>query len=330
MPSKLSQHDWAPLVSQHLEQNVSIADICRANPELKKSTLRYHIKKAKGEPKTKVNITLKSDQKQEEAPEPNLESAPASAPAPAPAPASSTTVIDSFLQDYTAPKHSTVDNLFSLQDIKSNKPEAPKALGKSKNWWLSSKSEPKKQKESTTTQEESAGSNNCLVLIQKMRLYFVHFPELSKLHIVPRKKGSEEPDTEKWLISLYTKKESELDKLLSFVRFHVRNQINSHSTIALATNALETGVKILEHVLMTVGVQSRGLTKTVMADDDVRRCVKEILIDHSVSSLNLGAKCDLMLKLGMKVVSTDSSNRISALSAMPPTNPEVLKKYSDL
>jgi len=62
--------------------------------------------------------------------------------------------------------------------------------------------------------------------------------------------------------------------------------------------------------LFGISVQSQDLTKTVMADPDIIRCVKEILIDNSITSLSLGSKSDLILKLGMKIVSTDSQNRI--------------------
>ena len=130
------------------------------------------------------------------------------------------------------------------------------------------------------------------------------------MHIVPHKKNTDTPDTEKWLISLYSKKQEDLEKILNFIRFHVRNNISENSSIKLASNFLETGIKVLEHILLTVGVQSQNLTKSVMEDQDIIRCVKEILIDNSVTSLSLGPKSDIVLKLGMKIVSCDSQNRI--------------------
>ena len=144
--------------------------------------------------------------------------------------------------------------------------------------------------------------------------------------------------------SLYSKKEQDLDKILNFIRFHVRNNINENSSIKLASNVLETGVKVIEHVLLVVGVKSQNLTKNVMADEDIIRCVKEILIDNSITSLNLGPKSDLMLKLGMKVVSCDSQNRIEhrieAQARSPsrqakvdpdaPLNEVLAAKYQDL
>jgi hypothetical protein len=146
--------------------------------------------------------------------------------------------------------------------------------------------------------------------VQKIRLYLTHFPDLEKLHIVPRKKNSVDPDTEKWLISLYTKKQAELDKMLNFIKFHVRNNINEQTSIKMANNLLETGTKTLEHILLLVGLKVQGLSKNMMEDEDVERCVREILIDNSISTLNLGPKADLGLKLVMKVVSTDGANRL--------------------
>jgi hypothetical protein len=210
-----------------------------------------------------------------------------------------------------------VDSMFSMDDIfqpetltrpiKSTEP--PKSRGgpggKSKSWWLSA---PKKEK--TKKEEQLEEDNEQLCLVQKIRLYFIHFPELGKLHIVPRKRGTDEPDTDKWLVSLYTKKVPDLEKMLNFIRFHTRNSLNENSSIKLASSILETGVKVLEHALVILGVKAQGLTKDVVADDDIIRCIKEILIDNSITSLNIGPKSDLALKIGMKIVQQDSHNRI--------------------
>ena len=61
---------------------------------------------------------------------------------------------------------------------------------------------------------------------------------------------------------------------------------------------------------MLVGIKSKGLSESVMEDKDVLRCVKEIMIDNSIASMAIGPKSDLVLKLGMKLVSIDSQNRI--------------------
>jgi len=326
MPNKITKERWGQLVKEH-RAGKSIADIVRENEDVKKSTFRYHIKKANVEDEGEEPTTgqeLETNQELETVTETKTEVARVvprvqvrddflSSIQPANAIVDSL-FGDSFLGQSQNRDEGSVDNMFSLDDIFNPDtlkqvdvvPEKPKsALGKSKSWWLSAPAKEKTKTEIALQEDEEQ-----LILVQKIRLYFIHFPELSKLHIVPLKRGTDEPDTEKWLISLYNKKQDALEKILNFVRFHVRNNISENSSIKLASNALETSVKVLEHVLLLVGVQSQDLTKTVMSDPDIIRCVKEILIDNSITSLSLGSKSDLLLKLGMKIVSTDSHNRI--------------------
>lgn len=168
--------------------------------------------------------------------------------------------------------------------------------GKSASWW----SKPSKPK--ALPEEERKEEEDKLVIVQKIRLYFHHFPDLEKLHIVT-------PNKDKFLIALYTKKQAELEKTLHFIQFHVRNQINEGCTTKLASTGLETAVRVLEMVLCTVGVKAKGLTHDVMADDDIQRCLKEILIEHGINTISYGPKADLAIKLGMKLAQKDAENR---------------------
>ncbi|EDQ91352.1 uncharacterized protein MONBRDRAFT_23655 [Monosiga brevicollis MX1] len=180
-------------------------------------------------------------------------------------------------------------------------------LGHGKSWWTKM---PKLKKEKTPEQERDEQQ---MVTVQKIRLYLMHFPQLEQLHIIPKKKtkGHEgEPDTEKWLVSLYTKNQTDLDKMLDFIQFHVRNSINEQTSMKLANNVVTTGSKVIEHILVALGLKVQGLTKTLMEDEDVKRCIKEIIIENGVNTLNYGPKADLGLKLVMKIVQTDSQNRI--------------------
>lgn len=361
MTSKIPKDQWNRLVDEH-RAGKTIAQIVRENEGVKKSTFRYHIKKAnQDEPQTQ--------------PEPESESKLEANIVPDIVPISEPTkrvvprvqVRDDFLTSLQPIKSDTkrsavdslfgldsmmggsaVDSMFSVNDIFNPDtlkqidvvPEKAKsALGKSKTWWLSGN----KDKAPTKSELALKEDDEQLILVQKIRLYFVHFPELEKLHIVPFKRNTETPDTEKWLISLYSKKQEELEKILNFIRFHVRNNISENSSIKLASNVLETGVKVLEHVLLVVGVQSQNLTKNVMEDQDIIRCVKEILIDNSVTSLSLGPKSDIVLKLGMKIVSCDSQNRIeqkiesqarakakAKVDNTSPLNGDLAERYKDL
>jgi hypothetical protein len=177
--------------------------------------------------------------------------------------------------------------------------------GHGKSWWSKLKPEIKKRQTPEQQRDEQQ-----MIAVQKVRLYLMHFPKLEQLHIIPVKKSTGEPDVEKFLISLYAKKQADLDKMLDFIQFAVRNQINEQTSTKLATNVITTGSKVLEHILVALGLKVQGLTKNLMEDEDVDRCIKEILIENSINTLNLGPKADLGLKLMMKIVSTDSQNRI--------------------
>ena len=366
--NKISKDRWASLIKEHVDEGKSVKDIIAANPDVKRTTFRYQLNKAKSESEpTDPNPTNPNPD-----PDPNSDSetqigtgtlaekprpqivAKRKEPEPRPEPMSMGMVEDTFLSSMNPgqfsgrpePKSSgggLVDSMFSMDDlfqpetlskpiIQKAVPKAANPMGKGASYWFSSK------KDKTDKPDPMAEDNEQLVLVQKIRLYFVHFPELSKLHIVTRKRGTDEPEVEKWLVSLYTKKVPDLEKTLNFVKFHVRNNINENTSIKLASNALETGVKVIEHVLLVVGVQSQNLTKNVMDDPDINRCIKEILIENSVHSLNLGPKADLTLKLAMKVVGTDSTNRIeqriesqAAAKAEPKAVPkELIDRYGDL
>eukprot|EP00035_Acanthoeca_spectabilis_P017077 m.356709 g.356709 ORF g.356709 m.356709 type:complete len:354 (-) comp16606_c0_seq6:3471-4532(-) len=353
MPSKIPEARWAKLIQENRDGK-TIAQICRENDDVKKSTFRYHLKKANSEPAESEQepVQVQTQVQEPIVQEPIVQT---QVQVQEQAPPRTTVTInkrDDFLTSFapenfkTQPQNrNAVDSLFSIDDIfqpetltvpVKAKSESKPLAGITKASWFSGKG-PKTVL--GLTESEQQEDNEQLVLVQKIRLYFVHFPELQKLHIVTKKKNTDEPDTEKWLISLYNKKRADLEKTLNFIRFHVRNNINENSSIKLASNVLETGVKVLEHVLLSVGVQSQDLTKNVLADDDIKRCLKEILIDNSINSLNIGAKSDLVLKLGMKIVSTDSQNRIdkqinqqAAKAQGTPSNlnDDLAKKYSDL
>jgi hypothetical protein len=335
--AKKTKSEWLQIVDQH-RSGKAVAEILQENPDLKRTTLMYHIRKD-----SKIQ-TQNQDQDQEEPqtqeqsePEPQTQTQPqpqTQTQAPAPAQAQTQDLIaDTFLDSLLPtqplqqskplmPSSDLTGGLFDPDDLveifhpdtlakpepkpePKSKSKSSNLIGKSKSWWLSAPKKPPTEKEKVLEED-----NEQLCLVQKIRLYFVHFPELSKLHIVPKKKNSTEPDTEKFLISLYTKKTLELEKILNFVRFHTRNSLNENSSIKVASNVLETGVKILELTLVTVGVQAQGLSRDVVADPDIVRCLKEILIDSSITSLNIGPKTDLAIKIGMRIVQQDSQNRI--------------------
>ena len=178
-------------------------------------------------------------------------------------------------------------------------------LSKGKSFWF----KPPKEKTPKETEEEE--ENERLVLIQKIRLYFHHFSSLQNLHIVPNKRNSETKDLGKFLEGLYSKKKLDLEKMLHFVKFHVRNQINENTSNKVVESAFQTSIKVLEHLLLLTGLRVGGLTSNVMSDPDIQRCLKEIMIDKSIHTMNFSPGVDLALKVGMGIIQTDASNRIT-------------------
>eukprot|EP00045_Choanoeca_perplexa_P004230 m.36226 g.36226 ORF g.36226 m.36226 type:complete len:319 (+) comp12461_c0_seq6:74-1030(+) len=219
------------------------------------------------------------------------------------------------------PREHLVDNLLGQADLfhpdqllqPERKPQIEPAikgkqlLGHGKSWWLN----PMKAKKPKTQEQQQ--DEQQMITVQKIRLYLMHFPQLAHLHIIPKKKtkGHEgEPDVEKFLIGLYSKKQAELDKMLDFIQFAVRNQINEQTSVKMANNIVTTGSKVIEHVLVALGLKVQGLTSSLMEDEDVTRCIREILIENSINTMSFGPKADLGIKLVMKIVQTDSQNRI--------------------
>lgn len=166
-----------------------------------------------------------------------------------------------------------------------------------------------KTKRELDKEEFEEHENERLKSVQKIRMYLNTFEDLHDLHIIPKQKNGE-PDIDKYMISLYTKKQEELDKLEHFIVFHVRNNMTSKTSSKIAHHTFETLCRVLEFTLSKVGVHAQGLTDDIMNDEDVDRCLKEILIESELYKLSYGPKSDLLIKLGMKILEKDSKNRI--------------------
>lgn len=292
--------------------------ILEDNPDVKRTTLYYHIKKAN--PNNEVNT-------------PQVREAP---------PVSEVTPrqierTDAFLNNFKSKKtgklgwqkENELMNLFGdvadtkktsfdpMSLLQDDEPPAPKhGLPMTKAFWTK---QPKTKKEIAKEESEQKETDR-LALVQKCRLYIHHFPDLGQLHLVPKKKDGE-ADVDKFIKDLYTKKEGELDKIIHLFKFSCRNRIGNHSTITIAENVLKTGTKILEHTLCLAGMKVNGLCDKVMDDEDVSRCLKEILIDSSINTLSYGPKTDLGLKVGLAIIQLDSQNRIEE---------KILKQKTDI
>jgi len=163
-------------------------------------------------------------------------------------------------------------------------------------------SKEKKSKPEQSPEEKEENENERLGFVQRIRLYLIAFPDLENLPVV-------KPDKDKYLLALYSRKQSELEKELNFFQFHVRNSVSENSGHAVVLKTFETAIRTLEVVMTYVGLRAQGLIDTIMTDQDVERCIKEICIEHSISTFSYGPKVDLLFKLGSAVIKQETINR---------------------
>lgn len=322
-------------LAQEYKNGKSIKQLLKENPGAKRGAIYYQVNK-EGATKTEPEINQEDnsnifmDVKKVSEPEQNNieerieETIPQPTPQPQPVYANVPRV-DSFLGGYrdkkdnsklTWKQESAIDRLFGdmfdtptydprqLASVK-DKPKENSLANKSWSWWSKQEKTPKQKEKEEMVEEE----NERLSLVQQIRLYFHHFPFLADLHIVPLDKKTNEPDVEKYLISLYTKKPQELERTLHFVKFHTRNQISESST-KIFENVAGTVFKFSEHFFIMCGLKVQGLTDKVMSDEDIQRCLKEIQIEHGVSTINYGPKVDLAINLCSTIAKLDTENRI--------------------
>ena len=205
--------------------------------------------------------------------------------------------LDSFIDnmniDFSPQSLNQVGKQFE-QDTK--KKTDKEVLGHTASWWT----RPFRTKKTKT--EEEQDEDDRLALVQKIRLYMLNFPDLEELHVV-------KPDKEKFLISLYSKKKGELEKTLNFLTFHTRNSISEKSTMGSAKTVLTIAGRTIEIILGLVGVKSDGLTNDIASDNDLDRCVREIIIENSINTLNYGPKTDALIRICTIVAKRDGMNR---------------------
>ena len=348
-------------LTQQFMNGAKMADILRENPGVSKSTIYHHVRNIKNSNHDKIeqpvsNNIIEHDHIEPDHIEPDhiepdhIE--PVQAPVQRQAPR-----VDSFLGSHRSKgskklswaKEDKLDSLFG--DLFADKPSYdPSQLAsvqektaeksfkdKPLSWW---KKQPKTKKEQERD-EMIETENERMKIVQQIRLYFISFPQLQNLHIIPKDKKTNEPDLEKYLISLYTMKENDLYKILNFVQFHCRNSVSENSS-KVFENVAGTIVKFSEHLLVMCGLKVQGLTEQVMADEEILRCIKEIQIESSISTFNYGPKTDLGIQLCSAIARLDTSNRIKErienqakkedeqIIEKPKINNEVIDKYSDL
>ena len=184
-----------------------------------------------------------------------------------------------------------------------------------------------------------------LSVVYQIRLYLTTFRDEKQLFFALNLDGDDERKINNFIRDLYRKRLPDLEKLLDFIKFHVRNN-NGQITGNLLTNIFFTIIKVLEMILYKFGLDVTGLAEDMRNDKEVVSCLKEIEIESVASRIQFSPKVDLILKLCMKSVQKFSENKImtfnkdkaskintkgigNELSSKPP-NEELKEKYSDL
>ena len=172
-------------------------------------------------------------------------------------------------------------------------------------------------------------------LIQQIRLYMTNFKELGDLYIIDVRDRDGNALIDKWINKLYNKKTEELEKILHCIKFHTRNKSSDESTTQIGLKMFEITIKIIEAVLKMASLRVDGLTDQMVNDEHVKRCIKEIMIEHSINTLNYGPKTDILIRLGMVIIQKDTENRLKeGYKLKQPQiqhskNEEILKKKYD-
>lgn len=156
--------------------------------------------------------------------------------------------------------------------------------------------------------------------IYEIRLYLYNF-DLDDLHIIGGNR-------EKFLVGLYTKKEAELNKILHFIKFHVRFN-NKQISKSLIENGFFTACKAIEIFSGYLGLQTEGFTDKIREDQEIDRLIKEIAIEFEATKPNFGPKTDLGLKILSNLAQVDASNRLNPLGEKKKSSVEKIKKDLD-
>lgn len=293
---------------QEYKNGKSIKNILQDNPDIKKSTLHYNIKKFE-------NVQEQSVQD-----------------------VGHVEVNDPYLNKQRWDKDESINKLFGdiiknptfnpkeiiIQNTDNEKKQqekdkAEKFLSK-KSFWLK---QPKTKKEVEQDLETEK-----FTLIQQIRLYMQNFPELHDLYIVDIRDDSK-PLINKWIDSLYKKPIDQLEKILHCIKFHCRNNSSDQSSGAVAMKMFEITLTVIEHILIKFNLKVQGLSNELMNDPNVKKNLTELMIEHGVNTLQYGPKVDLLLKFLMSVVSLDTRNRMLENSLKLHLSPQFKKTETE-
>eukprot|EP00049_Salpingoeca_infusionum_P016638 m.342258 g.342258 ORF g.342258 m.342258 type:complete len:339 (+) comp16121_c0_seq16:2263-3279(+) len=222
-------------------------------------------------------------------------------------------------------------NTFQPENITQPKPDPPKVEVPVKESSLFKnffKKKPKTEEEKQIEQQQKKDADEIkrFRLVHQIRLYVYNY-DLDHLNII-------KPNREKFVYDLYNKNETELNKLLNFIKFHIRFQ-NKQVSNSLMSNTVLLLSKFVEVAGGKVGLQLDGLTEDIQQDEEIQSLLKEISIEFEASKPYFGAKTDITLKLLMKIGQKHSMNKM--ISGMKPQKQETkpvkrdtVEKFKDL
>jgi len=181
-------------------------------------------------------------------------------------------------------------------------------------------------------------------LVYSVRLYLYTFRDHTHLFAALNIENDDKK-INKYIQDLYKRKIPELNKLLDFIKFHIRHNNNSVSGNFISS-IFFTLVKVLEVILTKMGIDLTGLSDELKNDPDMMSNLKEIEIEITSNKLNIGAKTDVLLKLCTKGLTKFTENKMinkmkslksvdstkiamDKLNAKIPNN-ELKEKYNDI
>ena len=118
-------------------------------------------------------------------------------------------------------------------------------------------------------------------------------------------------DKDKYLIALEKKTIKDLNTIIKYIQFHIRNN-KSNSTVIEST--LVTLMVVIEKIGSKVGLQFDGLAKDISLDlkndeSDLKRAVTELNIESNISSYFNSPKVDILMQISQKLLFTHQKNK---------------------
>ena len=118
-------------------------------------------------------------------------------------------------------------------------------------------------------------------------------------------------DKDKYLIALEKKTIKDLNTIIKYIQFHIRNN-KSNSMVIEST--LVTLMVVIEKIGSKVGLQFDGLAKDISLDlkndeSDLKRDVTELNIESNISSYFNSPKVDILMQISKKLLFTHQKNK---------------------